>query len=137
MNMTISKPKMAKKRKQHIEELQQEFEEKSAIYKKNKEQHNIQVQLGLFEMGYPRTSPMYSTTLSRLGFDIKEEKIKLKYEFLALNPMHAYETDPEFVEIKRQRSEERLKNLKNDFEEIKSKVEEVKNNMKIVGQKFL
>ncbi len=78
-----------------INDLKNEFKTNEEIHEKNKEQHKVQVQIGLIKMGLP-PARMYDSVLGELQFSVKELKLKIDSKFEILTPFFGYESTPDW-----------------------------------------
>lgn len=118
-----------KKRQERIKELREELIKNDEILKKNKENHTIQVQMGLWKKGYPQSSPMYDTLIEKMEYDIKEFKIKLDSGFNVVNPTFAFQQDPRWIDMQIEIHKKMLKATEDNIAEIRKNMGEVENDI--------
>ena len=55
-----------------IPSLREELKKNDMVLKKNHEETNKQIQIGLYRKGFPQGSPMYDTLLEKMRLDFLE-----------------------------------------------------------------
>ena len=123
--MTKSRLRKEVKKQKRIKELRDELAKNDEILRKNTEQHKTQVQVGLYRLGYPQSSPMYDSLIEKMNYDLEEFKIKLDSGFKVVNPTFAYQQDSRWIDIQIEIHQKMLKVVEGNMGEIKKHVEEV------------
>src|SRR3990167_396058 len=66
---------------QKIASLREELERNDKILNQNTENLKKQVQIALYQRGFPQGSPMYDSLIEKMKYDIEEANLKLDSEF--------------------------------------------------------
>jgi len=130
--MTKSKKYKGESKNARIKELRKELVNNDDLYKKNKEQYRVQVQVALCQRGLPQGSPMYDSILEQKALELQEEKIKNDYGFIPINPIYKFQADLKLIKIQKQFSDKRIIALESNIKEIETQLSEVE--IEIVAQ---
>ena len=109
-----------------IPALKKELKVNDEVLKKNHENTNQQIQIGLYQKGFPQTSPMYDSLLEKMKLDLEDAQIKLDSGLKLMNPTFEFQTNPRWVEIQKEYHKQNIKAIGNNVKEILKQVEEVK-----------
>ena len=117
------------KREKKIQDYMTELRRNDEMLKKNKEEHRMQVQIGLHKKGLPPGSPMFDTLLEKMKMDIEVEQIKVDLGFKCINPVFEFQRSKRLAEIQMEMSQKHVKAMKGNVAEIEKNLEEVKNDI--------
>ena len=144
---------IAKEKETRIESLKTELGHLNDFFMQYKEHPKSLRQVGLFKKGLSQSAPMYDTLIELNEMEIKEINLMLDDFFIA-NPMFAYQTNPEWLKIrkdttirKKEALENQLKDIKKNLAEVEEEIEtqkgekdkriaQIKEELKELGEKF-
>ena len=124
--MAKSQRKKRISKDERVSRLTKELLANDELYKKNTEQYDTQVMLGLYKKGYPQAAPLYSTFIEKLKLDIEETQIALDSDMVVVNPMFAFHTNPRWAEIQQIKQKKQIELDTENLLEIEKIVAEVK-----------
>ena len=124
--MAKSQRKKKNSKEENIATLRKELGDNDELYKKNTEQYDTQVMLGLYKKGYPQAAPLYSTFIEKLKLDIEETQIALDSDMVVVNPMFAFHTNPRWAEIQQIKQKKQIELDTENLLEVEKIVAEVK-----------
>ena len=127
--MAKSQRKKKISKEQNIATLRKELGDNDELYKKNTEQYDTQVMLGLYKKGYPQAAPLYSTFIEKLKLDIEETQIALDSDMVVVNPMFAFHINPRWIEIQQEKQKKQIEIDKENLVEVEKLVDEVKSDI--------
>ena len=107
-------------------ELKEELQKNDEILRKNIEHLNRQIQVGLYNKGYPQGSPMFDNLLTTLKLKVKESDLKIKTEFRMINPAYEFQTMKEWKDIQIEQERELQRVNFDNIKEIEENVEKVR-----------
>ena len=134
--MTKSKLQKDKRKKKTVKELKQELKENDEVLKKNHEKPKEQVQVGLYQLGYPPGSPMYDSYLDKMRLDMEDAQIKVDSKLEVLNPIWLFQTSKRWKEIQLEYHKRNIKALKNNIAEVGKQVEKVKKAITVQNERI-
>lgn len=117
---------MNKKKKKQVEALLKELNDSDDVYKRNKENHRVQVQAGLVRRHYPQTGKMYDLLLEDIKEEIAINQVKIDTGMQVIHPVFAFEASKIWADLQVNHLKRRNDNLKADVTEIEKNVEEVR-----------
>jgi len=135
MSNTTKKKNMTKAKQ--IKELKEELKSNDVLYKKNIEQHKIQVQIGLYQLKYPQGAGMYDAVLKGMMRDVIENELILKSNMETINPVFKYQTDPVWIKLQLDKIKEIVKNTKESIKNINEMVETVEKDITEQNKRIL
>ncbi len=124
--MAKSQRKKRISKDEQVSRLTKELLANDELYKKNTENHDTQVMLGLYKKGYPQAAPMYTTFIDKLKLDIEETQIALDSDMVVVNPMFAFHTNPRWIEIQQVKQKKQIELDTENLLEVEKIVAEVK-----------
>lgn len=134
--MTKSRKRKEISKAKQIEALRKELIANDDIFRKNKDQHNIQVQIGMINRGFPQQT-MYDSFIDNMKFQIKEAELKLKTKFRVLNPVYEFQKDQQWIDLQIEITEKGLEANKKNVGEVEKNVKEVENEIMVQNDRIL
>ncbi len=109
-----------------IPALKEELKKNDALLKKNHENVREQIQIGLYQKGYPTTSPMYDTFLEKMKLDLEDAQIKVDSNIELITPTFKFQTNERWKEIQLEYNKRNVKAIKDNIKETETQIELVK-----------
>ncbi len=109
-----------------IPQLKEEIKKNDEVLRKNHEETDKQIQVGLYQKGYPPASPMYHSVIERMKLDKEDAEIKLKSDFQVLNPVFLFQSDSRWRGIQKEYHKRNIKAIIENLAELEKQVGEVK-----------
>lgn len=119
-----------------VDELKREIKENDLVLKKNHEKTKEQIQVGLYQKGYPQGNPMYDSYIDKMKLDLEDAQIRIDSGLKLINPTFEFQTDPRWVEIQKECIKRNIKAIKGNLEEVEKRVEEVKKDIVAQNQRI-
>lgn len=120
-----------------IRELKEELERNDKILAKNTQQEKLQVQVALYNRGYPQSSPMFDVFIEKNKLEASELRIKLLSGFKVIHPMFEFQTVPDWISIQMERANVDLANIESNLAEVEKNVKEIKEELAEQNQRIL
>ena len=111
---------------QRIISLREELERNDNILNQNTENLKKQVQIALYQRGFPQGSPMYDSLIEKMKYDIEEANLKLDSEFKVVNPQFEFQQNPRWIELQMLFHKKNIEAVKENLKEIEDNVGAVK-----------
>ncbi len=124
--MSKSQRKKRISKDEQVSRLTKELLANDELYKKNTEQYDTQVMLGLYKKGYPQAASLYTTFIDKLKLDIEETQIVLDSDMVVVNPLFTFHTNPRWVEIQQVKQKKQIELDTENLLEVEKIVAEVK-----------
>ncbi len=113
-----------------IKALQEEIKAKDALFKRNKDEHVVAVQIGLIQKkSYPETGLIYDKFLETAKFGLDNMKFKIDSGYKVMNPIYEFQKNPEWIKLQLENTKKQYVAAKVGYEGIKQQVEEVENDI--------
>lgn len=114
----------AKKAVKIIDEMKKEIEGNDVTLTKNLTERRLQIQIGLYRAGLPQGSQMYDKLLENMRSQAKELELQISLPDV-MNPMFAYQTTKEWMELMQDKRRKELDGIKSNIIEVEKNVETV------------
>ena len=119
-----------------IPQLKEEIKRNDEVLRKNHEETDKQIQVGLYQKGYPPTSPMYNTMIEKMKLDREEAQIKLDSNFEIMNPVFQFQTNSRWKEIQKTYHKRNIKAIDEGLVELEKQVAEVRADVEKQNQRI-
>lgn len=119
-----------------VQSLKKEIKDKDEILRKNYEEERQQVQIGLYQRGYPQTSPMYDSFLEKMKLDLEEAELKVEGGIVVLNPTFNFQKDHRWVEIQMIFHKKNIIAIKENIAETEKQIKEVQADITLQNERI-